>query len=39
MYTALTHILFLAALRAVILVGVSLFAIVALQQCNNKANS
>ena len=39
MYTALTYTLFLAALRAVILVGASFFAIVALHQSNNKENS
>jgi hypothetical protein len=36
MYTALTYTLFFASLRAVILVGASFFAIVALHQCNNK---
>jgi len=36
MYTALTYTLFLAALRAVILVGASFFAIVTLHHCNNK---
>ncbi len=36
MYAALTYTIFLAALRAVILVGASFFAIVALHQCNNK---
>jgi hypothetical protein len=39
MYTALTYTLFLAALRAVILVGASFFAIVALHQCTNKETS
>lgn len=36
MYTALTYTLFFASLRAVILVGASFFAIVALHQCNEK---
>lgn len=35
MYTALTYTLFLAALRAVILVGASFSAIVILHNCNN----
>jgi hypothetical protein len=35
MYTALTYTLFFASLRAVILVGASFFAIVALHRCNN----
>jgi len=39
MYTALTYTIFLAALRAVILVGASFFAIVALHQRNNKENA
>jgi len=39
MYTALTYTLFLAALRAVILVGASFFAIVSLHRCNSKENS
>ncbi|MGP8152901.1 MAG: hypothetical protein ACLQBQ_01990 [Smithella sp.] len=36
MYTALTYTLFFAALRAVILVGASFSAIVALHNCKNK---
>jgi hypothetical protein len=39
MYTALTYTLFLAAMRAVILVGASFFAIVTLHQCNNKGSA
>ena len=35
MYTALTYTLFFAALRAVVLVGASFSAIVALHQCNH----
>lgn len=38
MYTALTYTIFLAALRAVVLVGASFSAIVILQ-CNNKDNT
>lgn len=38
MYTALTYTLFLAALRAVILVGASFSAIVILHGCNKKNN-
>jgi hypothetical protein len=36
MYTALTYTLFFASMRALILVGASFFAIVALHQCNQK---
>jgi hypothetical protein len=39
MYTALTYTLFLAALRAVILVGASFSAIVILHNCNNGENT
>jgi hypothetical protein len=38
MYTALTYTLFLAAMRAVILVGASFSAIVTLHNCKNKKN-
>jgi hypothetical protein len=38
MYTALTYTLFLAAMRAVILVGASFSAIVKLHNCKNRKN-
>jgi len=38
MYTALTYTLFLAAMRAVILVGASFSAIVTLHNCKNRKN-
>ena len=38
MYTALTYTLFLAAMRAVILVGASFSAIVTLHNCQNRKN-